>query len=66
MDVSWVSDSQVWDPVCVRYLSVAMKEVNKVVSLCLDPIFHPVHILLYREIANLKMLTQKTVPLYSG
>lgn len=63
MDVSGVSDSQVWDPMCVQYLLVTMKEVNKVVSWCLDPIFHPVHILLCREMANLKMLTQKTVPL---
>lgn len=66
MDVNWVSDLQVWDPVCMRYLLVAMKEVNKMVSWCLDPLFHPVHILLCREMANLKMLTQKTVPLQSG
>lgn len=37
------------------YLSVAMQEVNKVVSLCSDPIFHPVCIFLCREMANLKI-----------
>jgi hypothetical protein len=57
-----VFDLQTLEPVC-GYLSVAMQEVNKVVSLCSDPIFYPVHIFLCREMANLKILTQKTVQL---
>lgn len=37
------------------YLSVERQEVNKVVSLCSDPVFHHVHILLNRNMRNLKI-----------
>lgn len=44
-------DLQALEPVC-GYLSVAIQEVNKVVSLCSDPIVYPVHIFLCREMTK--------------
>lgn len=37
------------------YLLVERQEVNKVVSLCSDPVFHNVHILFNRNMTNLKI-----------
>lgn len=45
-------DFQNWEPIC-GYLSVAMQEVNKVGSLCSDPIVYPVHIFLNRNMTNM-------------
>lgn len=61
---SELSISKTRKPIC-GYLSVERQEVNKVVSLCSDPVFHHVHILLNRNMTNLKILTQKTVQLWN-
>lgn len=46
------------------YLLVERQEVNKVVSLCSDPVFHNVHILFNRNMTNLK-IHKKTVQLWN-